>query len=66
MKVKELIAALEKLPPDLDVCVTDGYQAEVFAGDFEIQVFKDQNGKEWADIGVGGLNIGEEPWPDPS
>ena len=57
MNVKDLIAALQQFPDDLEVTITDGYAGSLYAGAFEIKLFDEGEGKLAVDIGVGGLEV---------
>ena len=54
MKVAELIEKLNKIPQDMEVKVTDGFQGFFYEGDFEIKVFEDIDSTFFVDIGIGG------------
>ena len=57
MNVKELIAALQQFPDDLEVTITDGYDGRLYAGAFEVKLFDEGEGKLVVDIGIGGLEV---------
>lgn len=57
MKASILIQKLQSLKDevgDVDVLITDGFQAQCWNGEYDICVFKDFNGNECIDIGIGG------------
>lgn len=56
MKITEMIAALQKLQDkhgDMEVLVTDGFDARCYRGNYEIVAW-DEDGVMCADIGIGG------------
>jgi hypothetical protein len=56
MKVKELIKKLECFDPELEVTITDGFEALCYhTNGCEIALFEDGNSKV-VDVGIGGLN----------
>ncbi|MDV7394532.1 hypothetical protein RZS08_24330 [Arthrospira platensis SPKY1] len=58
MKVSELIQKLQTLKDefgDLEVLITDGWDAVGYSGDFLVQRFIDVDQTNYIDIGVGGL-----------
>lgn len=52
MKVKELIERLSEFDPNMEVVISDGYDAIFYAGEFVIEEFEGD-----LDIGVGGLRV---------
>ena len=59
MLVSEMIAKLQQTMEqtgDVDLLVTDGFQAECYRGDFAVEVFVDCDGYSFIDIGIGGCN----------
>lgn len=60
MKVRQMIeelSALEKEMGNLEVWITDGYNAIGYEGDYEIKKFYDiYDDRNVIDIGIGGLN----------
>jgi hypothetical protein len=57
MKVSKMIEILQSFPPDLEVMVTDGFNLQFYAGDYEIQLFEELDGTKIVDIGVGGCRV---------
>ena len=58
MKVKELIARLDEFNSELDVVITDGYEAVCYHTEgAEMVKFEDEKGFAVVDIGIGGLRI---------
>lgn len=57
LTIAEFIAALEKFPEDMEVEITDGFEAMAYkTGQMEFQMFTDSSGVEMIDIGIGGCN----------
>ena len=57
MRVSELIAHLERYQAelgDVEVLITDGFNAECYRGDYDIEPWQDDDGKWCIDIGIGG------------
>jgi hypothetical protein len=54
MKIKELIHFLKDFSEDTEVIITDGYNCNCYSGKFQLQEWKDYDGKIKVDIGVGG------------
>lgn len=57
MKISEMIAQLEKFQRelgDVEVLVTDGFNAECYRGNYEIVKWHDDDGQWCVDIGIGG------------
>lgn len=57
MKISELIAKLQAKQDklgDVEVLITDGFQANCYRGDYEIIEWSDDDGKMCVDIGIGG------------
>lgn len=57
MTVAEWIEKLKEFPQDLEVKITDGYEANFYQGDFTIELFEDLDGSFFVDIGIGGLMV---------
>lgn len=57
MKVAELLKILKDLPGDMEISITDGYQARTYQGDFEVTLFEDCDDKVYCDIGIGGMGV---------
>ena len=58
MKVSELIQKLQALKDefgDLEVLITDGWDAVGYSGNFLVQHYVDIDQTSYIDIGVGGL-----------
>jgi hypothetical protein len=55
MTVGELVSILKKFDSKTEVVVTDGYEALCYRGQYEVQLFQDDDGKYVVDIGIGGL-----------
>lgn len=56
MKISDVVAALEKIQRehgDVEVLVTDGFDARCYRGEYEIRAW-DEDGVMCADIGIGG------------
>lgn len=49
MKVGEMIKKLQEFPEDMEVIITDGFQARFYSGDYYIGEFEGA-----VDIGIGG------------
>ena len=56
MTNKKLIEALSKFPEDMEVIITDGWEARCYHGDFELKEFEGA-----IDIGIGGLRFSDKP-----
>ena len=57
MKVSELIRKLEMYKNevgDVDVLITDGYDARCYRGDYAVHAWLDDDGQMTIDIGIGG------------
>ena len=57
MKASELIAKLSTLVAqegDLEVLITDGFQAGCYRGSYEVVIFEDLDDTRYIDIGIGG------------
>ena len=60
MKVKDLIKQLEKINPELEVFICDGYNYITYhTNDILIQEFDDLDDGLVCDIGIGGCKIRE-------
>lgn len=59
MTVGELIERLSHFPEDLEVTITDGYNAQSYRGDFEVVLFE-YDDEQTVDIGIGGFEFNEE------
>ena len=57
MKVSEMIEILQSFSEDLDVLISDGYDLRFYSGEYDIQLWEDEDGVERVDIGIGGLRI---------
>jgi hypothetical protein len=58
MKLNEFILKLEKFKEahgDLEVLITDGYKANCYKGNYEFNLYQDNNNQWCLDIGIGGL-----------
>ena len=56
MTGKEIINELMKYPLDLEVTITDGFDCNCYhTRGAEFQIFKQDDGTEVIDIGIGGL-----------
>jgi hypothetical protein len=63
MKISEMINKLSVIMSqygDLNVTITDGYDAKCYEGEFSIQMFVDIDDGKYADIGIGGCNTSYE------
>lgn len=57
MKISEMVERLQALQEqngDLELLITDGFNAECYRGDYEVCLFMDIDNKIYADIGIGG------------
>lgn len=57
MKVSEMISQLQAMQNelgDVDVLITDGYQARCYRGDYAVMRWIDDDGNYVVDIGIGG------------
>ncbi len=54
MRVSELKRILNEFDDDLEVLITDGFNARCYRGAFSVESFIDLDGYEFADIGIGG------------
>lgn len=57
MKVSELIRKLEMYQVavgDVDVLITDGYDARCYRGEYGVHAWLDDDGEMTIDIGIGG------------
>lgn len=57
MKISQMIQELQSLNDrygDLELLVTDGYEAICYRGDYAVALWKDLDGTAYADIGIGG------------
>jgi hypothetical protein len=59
MTVAEMIEKLQQFPQDQEVQITDGFQFKFYKGDFEFQLFEDDDGSAFVDIGIGGCDYNE-------
>jgi hypothetical protein len=61
LTVGELIRMLQRFPPSMPVSVTDGYEVQVYdhLTRCTVETFKDDDGVEWCDIGIGGCRSHE-------
>ena len=59
MTVVEMIEKLQQFPQDQEVQITDGFQFKFYKGDFEFQLFEDDDGSTFVDIGIGGCDYNE-------
>lgn len=57
MKVSKMIEILQSFPQDLEVMISNGYDLEFYSGEYDIQLWEDEDGVESVDIGIGGLRI---------
>ena len=55
MTVGQLIEALSKFDPSLNLTISDGYKYNFYEGDFEIELVDNE-----VDIGVGGCHYREK------
>lgn len=53
-KMIERLASLQSVLGDVDVLITDGYNASCCKGQYEIAPWVDDDGKSCIDIGIGG------------
>jgi hypothetical protein len=60
MTVAEWIEKLKEFPLDREVKITDGWKYLFYGGDFEFQIFEDDDGSTFVDIGIGGFEESEE------
>jgi hypothetical protein len=62
MRITQMINQLQKLyeevGEDVEVLITDGFQARCYRGDFAVEVYEDIDGTIYADIGIGGCEEG--------
>jgi len=57
MKVRELIAELQKFDSEYEVIITDGHSCSCYhTNGLQLQEWKDDDGTMCVDIGIGGLN----------
>ena len=57
MRVNQMIARLQQLQDevgDVDVLITDGFQARCYRGKYDIAAWKEDSGEITIDIGIGG------------
>jgi hypothetical protein len=56
LTVGEFIRMLQQFPPSMPVSVSDGYEVRVYdrLSACTVERFKDHDGVDWCDIGVGG------------
>lgn len=57
MRLNEFITSLQALQEelgDVEVLVTDGFDAKCYRGDYAFQAWQDDSGQMYADIGIGG------------
>ena len=54
-----MIEKLQQFPQDQEVQITDGFQFKFYKGDFEFQLFEDDDGSAFVDIGIGGCDYNE-------
>ena len=59
MTVAEMIEKLQQFPQDQEVQITDGFQFKFYKGDFEFQLFEDDDDSTFVDIGIGGCDYNE-------
>ena len=52
--VQELIEQLQQYSPDMEVLITDGFNALCYKGQYQVKEFTDVDGKTYVDIGIGG------------
>jgi hypothetical protein len=61
MRITQLINELqnlyENIGEDVEVLITDGFDARCYQGDFVVQAFEDIDSKTYADIGIGGCGM---------
>lgn len=57
MKVSKMIEILQSFPEDLDVLISDGYAFRFYSGEYDIQLWEDEDGAQCVDIGIGDLRI---------
>ena len=57
MKVSKMIEILQSFPQDLEVMISNGYDLEFYSGEYDIQLWENEDGTEVVDIGIGGLRI---------
>jgi len=59
LTVGELIRMLQRFPSSMPVSVSDGYEVRVYDRllDCTMERFKDHDGMEWCDIGIGGCEM---------
>lgn len=61
MKVKELIAALQKFDGDMEVTISDGFMIHYYRGDFEVGLLDedalDEGESPMVEIAIGGTEI---------
>ena len=63
MKIDEFISKLIEIESEhgnLEVLITDGYEAVGYRGDFVIQLYPDFDQTKYVDIGLGGLKEHEQ------
>lgn len=62
MTNKKFIEALSKFPEDMEVVITDGWEARCYYGDFELKEFEGT-----IDIGIGGMRFYDDlPYKKPN
>lgn len=57
MKVSKMIEILQSFPQELEVMISNGYDLEFYSGEYDIQLWEDEDGAQCVDIGIGGLRI---------
>ena len=56
MTVDDLRKILNDFPAGAEVLITDGFKGNCYRGQYEVQVFVDDDGKMCCDIGIGGCD----------
>jgi hypothetical protein len=56
--INQLQKLYEEVGEDVEVLITDGFQAGCYRGDFAVEVYEDIDGTIYADIGIGGCDEG--------
>ena len=59
MKVSKMIEILQGFPQELEVMISNGYDLRFYSGEYDIQLWEDEDGVELVDIGIGGLRIND-------
>lgn len=62
MTKKDFIKKLEQFPDDMEIVITDGWDARCYHGNFEFQLCEesDENNTKFIDIGIGGHRFGNK------